>query len=219
MTALTQQTLDMTGRSITTYIAVHAAQRLADLETGGVLDLVTDDYEPIARDIPTWCAAAGHTLVGVEDRGGSLRFRIAKGSGGPAVSKKFAMIVSDAGLEELLSPLGFALAAALEGDEVSIYFQGPAVRVLASGFTARMHGWKRPISLFARRGMARAGHSEPQVKLRQLQKLGAQFYACGPSMDHFRVAPDGLAFPDVPIVEYLTFMKVMRDADAQVFVQ
>ena len=55
--------------------------------------------------------------------------------------------------------------------------------------------------------------------LRQLRSLGAKFYACGPSMDHFNVPRDKIVFPDVPVVEYLTFMTVMRDADVQLFVQ
>ena len=38
--------------------------------------------------------------------------------------KKVAMVISNSGLEELLSPLGFALGAALEGMEVHMYFQG-----------------------------------------------------------------------------------------------
>jgi hypothetical protein len=41
------------------------------------------------------------------------------------------VVVSDPGLEELLSSLGFALAAPLEGAQVSLYFQGLAVRALA----------------------------------------------------------------------------------------
>jgi TusA-related sulfurtransferase/predicted peroxiredoxin len=214
-----QAKLDMTGRSITTFIAYHAALRLTDMASGEVLEVVTDDYEPIEHDMKAWCAAVGHDLVDIERDAPVLRLRIAKGAVAAGPPKRVAMVVSDAGLEELLSPLAFSLAAALEGDEVSIYFQGPAVRVLANGFTARLHGWTRPFSLFARKGMARSGHIEPQEKLRQLQRLGAKFYACGGSLQHFRVSPEDLAFPDVPIVEYLTFMTVMREADVQLFVQ
>ena len=43
------------------------------------------------------------------------------------------MVISNPDLEELLSPLGFALAAALEGIEVRLYVQGPAVRILGRG--------------------------------------------------------------------------------------
>jgi hypothetical protein len=41
-----------------------------------------------------------------------------------AVPRKVAFILSDPGLEELLSPLGMALTAALTGAEVHLYFQG-----------------------------------------------------------------------------------------------
>ena len=32
---------------------------------------------------------------------------------------------------------------------------------------------------------------------------------CGPSMEHFRVLKEDLIFTDLPLVEYLTLMKVM----------
>ncbi len=38
------------------------------------------------------------------------------------------MVLSSVGLEELRSPLEFALGAALEGIQVNLYFQGPAAR-------------------------------------------------------------------------------------------
>ena len=84
------------------------------------------------------------------------------------------MIISHPGLEELLSSLGFALAAALGGGEDSLYFQGPAVRVLKRGFNARLQGIGRFFSAFARSGMDKTGHIPPQEKLRQLQDLGAK---------------------------------------------
>ena len=38
-------------------------------------------------------------------------------------------------------------------------------------------------------------------------------------MDHFNVPAESLAFSDIPVVEYLTFMSVMRGAEVQLFVQ
>jgi len=128
-----------------------------------------------------------------------------------------AIVVSTDGLEGLLSLLGFALAAALGGAEVALYLQGPAVRVLAPGFRARLHGLGRPFSRLARAGLEKAGHAAPAEKLWQLQALGATLYACGPSLQHFRVAADRLAFDDVIVCEYLSFMEVMRQADVQLY--
>ena len=127
-----------------------------------------------------------------------------------------AAVISDDGLFELLSPLGFALAAALEGHDVSLYFQGPAVRVLAKGYTPKMHGLSRPFSRFPRSGLAKAGHIGPQEKIDQLLELGARLYACGPSMEHFRVSADDLAFEGVTISAYLTFMEQMGRADIHI---
>lgn len=133
--------------------------------------------------------------------------------------RDLAAVISSAGLEELLSPLGFALAAALSGTRVHLYFQGPAVRVLTKGFKARLPGLNRPFSGFARRGLARVGHVSPQQKLRQLRELGAQLYICGPSMEHFRVKKSDLVFDDVMVGEYLTFMEVMNETDIHFFPQ
>jgi len=109
--------------------------------------------------------------------------------------------------------------AALQGGDVSLYFQGPAVRVLAKGFTEHLHGPGRPFSRIARTGLTRAGHIPAQEKLRQLQALGARLYACAGSMQHFKVARTDLAFSDLTVAEYLTFMEIMASADINVFIQ
>jgi predicted peroxiredoxin len=128
-------------------------------------------------------------------------------------------VISNPGLEELLSPLGFALGAALSGSPVAVYFQGPAVRVLTCSFHERLGGWRRPFSRFARSGLERAGHPPPHTKLRQLQSLGAQIYACGGSMQHFKVSADDFFLPDIRIGTYPTFVELMNGAGVQVFLQ
>jgi predicted peroxiredoxin len=127
-------------------------------------------------------------------------------------------VISSDGLEELLSPLGFALAAALEGMAVHLYIQGPAVRVLTRGFRPKLHGWARPFSRFAASGLTNTGHIPAPEKLRQLRSLGTQIYMCGPSMQHFKVKPEDLIFQDLPVIEYLTFMPIMEEADVHIYV-
>ncbi len=102
--------------------------------------------------------------------------------------------------------------------EVHLYFQGPGVRTLARGHRPKLRGLNRPFTRFAAAGLDRAGHIPAQEKLRQLRELGAKFYLCGPSMDHFKVKKSDLIFNDVPIVEYLTFTAVMKEADVQLYV-
>lgn len=133
--------------------------------------------------------------------------------------RKLAVVISNLGLEELLSPLGFALGAALEGIDLHIYLQGPAVRVLKNGFKERFAGINRPFSSFARKALAKTGHIPPQEKVKQLRELGAHFYMCGPSMEHFGVKKDELIFDDILVAEYLTFMEVMNNADIHIFLQ
>jgi predicted peroxiredoxin/TusA-related sulfurtransferase len=208
----------MRGKTITTFIAYETLKQLADLADGESLELVTDASEEIDNDLRAWCRTRGQELTAAGRTDGSQQYLITKR---PlrASGTRYAAVISDAGLEELLSPLAFALAAALEGSDVSLYFQGPAVRVLAHGFTEHLHGPGRPFSRFARAGLARAGHLPAQEKLRQLQALGRHLYACAGSMRHFKVGKTDLAFNDVIIAEYLTFMEVMARADINVFIQ
>jgi predicted peroxiredoxin/TusA-related sulfurtransferase len=218
MSTMAQASLDMRGKTITTFIAYEALGRLRELADGESLELLTDAGEEIDSDIRAWCRIRGQELAAAGPADGSQRYVITKRPLRPS-GKRFAAVISDAGLEELLSPLAFALAAALEGSDVSLYFQGPAVRVLARGFTEHLHGPGRPFSRFARAGLTRAGHIPAQDKLRQLQALGAHLYACAGSMQHFKVAMTDLAFSDVTVAEYLTFMETMARADINVFIQ
>ena len=210
-------TLDLRGRTITTFIVHAIHEAFAEMAVGERVEVTTDAFTAIDTDVRTWCRTTGHRLVDAATTSEPYRFVIERGPEHRS-GRKLAAVISDDGLFELLSPLGFALAAALEGHDVSLYFQGPAVRVLAAGFTARMHGLGRPFSRFPRAGLAKAGHLPPQEKLRQLQHLGAVLYACGPSMDHYRVDPSDLAFADVIVAEYLTFMEQIDEATMHLFV-
>lgn len=211
------RSIDTRPRTITTAIAYEAHLALRELGDGEVLELTTVDYEPIERDLGAWCRTSGNRHVSTTHESGVQQHLIEKR---PAVERgqELAYVISVGGLLELLSPLGFAVAAALEGIKVSIYFQGPAVKVLERGFKASLPGLGRPFGVFARRGLEKIGHAHPHEKLRQLQDLGAVFYACGPSMEHFKVAEEDLAFDGVIVAEYLTFMEVMSRADIQLFV-
>ena len=216
MTQVAAAELDLRGKSITTYVLFEAAARLATMAEGEVLEFLTDDYEPFRHDVTAWCEAAGHELLSTQSTPLGLKFQIEKGPA-KATCGSLAVVLSSDGLEELLSPLGFALAAALERMEVHLYVQGPAVRVLARGFRPKLHGWQRPFSRFAATGLSKAGHLPAQDKLRQLRSLGAHIYMCGPSMQHFKVKAEDLIFDDLPIVEYLTFVAIMREADIHIY--
>jgi predicted peroxiredoxin/TusA-related sulfurtransferase len=213
---ITNATLDRRGKSITTFVAFDAAAQLAAMRPGETLDLVTDDAQTFRHDIAAWCDAAGHQLLSTEPVPQGLLFRIEKGPP-RQTDESLAVVISSDGLEELLSPLGFALAAALEGIAVHIYVQGPAVRVLTRSFHPKLHGWARPFSSFAAARLGQAGHLPAPDKLRQLRSLGAKIYVCGPSMQHFKVKPEDLIFDDLPIVEYLTFVAIMQKADIHIY--
>jgi len=213
----TEKALDRRGKTITTFVVFDAFTELQTMNEGELLELLTDDFEPFREDISAWCQATGHLLVSSEKIATGHRFLIAKGA--PKTKETgLTMIVSNDGLEELLSPLGFALGAALEGIEVHLYFQGPAVRVLTKGFQPKLKGWARPFSRFAAAGMTKSGHIPAQEKLLQLRSLGAHIYVCGGSLQPFKVKREDLIFDDLPIVEYLTFMSIMEEADIHLYV-
>ncbi len=212
----TRNPLDLRGRTITTFIAYEVHEAMSPLDEGDRVEVVTDAFTAIDTDLRAWCRATGNALVDSDITGATWRFTIEKGATRRS-TRAFAAVIEDDGLFELLAPLGFALAAALEGHDVSLYFQGPAVKVLANGYVAKMHGLGRPFSRFPRVGLDKVGHIPPHAKLGQLQRLGAHIYACGPSMDHYKVAEADLAFEDVIVAEYLTFMEQMDQADIHVY--
>lgn len=211
------RSLDRRGKTITTFVVFDVATELETMVEGATLEVLTDAFEPFEWDIAAWCEATGHLLRASEPIPGGHRFIVEKGAPRTKDSR-LAMVISNAGLEELLSPLGFALAAALEGMNVDLYFQGPAVRVLTRGFRPKLRGWARPFSGFAAAGMAKAGHVAAQEKLRQLRELGAQLYVCGGSLQPFKVSREDLMFDDVPVIEYLSFMPIMETADVQLYI-
>lgn len=190
---------------------------MSALEPGEDLAVRADALPAVDRDIRAWTRTTGHVLAAVDHAGQVRRYTIRK-TGRPDSRPPWALVISDPGLEELLSPLGFALAAALGGSRVSIYFQGPAVRVLRRGYKERLKGLHRaPFSTFARRGLDAAGHPPAQQKLRQLRTLGAEIYVCGPSLQHFKVSEADLLLDDLHIAAYPTFAEQMDAARVQIF--
>jgi predicted peroxiredoxin/TusA-related sulfurtransferase len=212
------QRVDGSGRSVSTAIVYQVVLAMRELTPGELIRVRTDPLPAVDNDIRAWCRTTGHHLVDVEDVAGDREYLVRK-AGEVHEQPGWAFVISNPGLEELLSPLGFALAAALAGSAVSIYFQGPAVRALTRSFSEKLPGWKRPFSVFARRGLDWAGHPPPYQKLRQLSDLGARIYICGPSMAHFRVKADDLFLSDVVIAAYPTFVEQMNAAGVQVFLQ
>ncbi len=211
--------VDGRGLSISTAILYEVVSALDGLNVGGELRIRADPSPALDSDIRAWTRTTGHDLISVEETDRERRYLIRK-TDRPRSGPPWAFVISDPGLEELLSPLGFALAAALSGSEVALYFQGPGVRVLARGFRERLKGLHRaPFSRFARSGLANSGHPAPQEKLRQLRGLGARIYACGPSMEHFKVSAEELLFDDIRIAAYPSFAEEMDRAGVQVFLQ
>lgn len=55
----------------------HTANKLKELKTGQVLEVLADD-EGIKLDAPAWCSATGNELLGVEEEAGTYKVYIKK---------------------------------------------------------------------------------------------------------------------------------------------
>jgi predicted peroxiredoxin/TusA-related sulfurtransferase len=210
--------IDMRGKQITPYIIYNANEKLKTMKENEVLEVITDNFELIENDMNAWSRMTGYKILNSPKKDRYQRFYIQKITP-KASGKKFAMVLSKSGLEDLLAPLGTALAAGLAGMEVSIDFQGPAVEILSKDFKEKLPGINSLFSGYAREGLAEIGHIPAQDKLKQLKSLGAHFYVCGPSMDHFGVKKSDLIFDDVIFAEYLTVLEVMEKADISLYIQ
>ena len=70
------QTLDCVGLYCPMPI-VKTAERFKQLKLGEVLEVVSDD-KGIKQDMPAWCEATGHELLGIEGEGGEIRVYVKK---------------------------------------------------------------------------------------------------------------------------------------------
>ena len=78
MSIATSASLDMRGKTITTFIAYGAAKRLAAMADGQALELLTDPGDDIGNDIRAWCRASGLDLVSADRADGTCQYVITK---------------------------------------------------------------------------------------------------------------------------------------------
>jgi len=56
---------------------VKTAQKIKELKTGDVLEVVADD-KGIKQDMPAWCETTGHECLGMQEEGGEIRVYVKK---------------------------------------------------------------------------------------------------------------------------------------------
>ena len=120
MSTTARTSLDMRGKTITTFIAYETLKQLGDLADGESLELLTDAGEEI-----TTTSVPGAVLGGKSLRRPGTTMAASSTSSPNSRCAPPASATPHSfrrRLEELLSPLAFALAAALEGSDVSLYF-------------------------------------------------------------------------------------------------
>ncbi len=208
--------MNFVGKTVAVFPLYEVAKQLKGAPEGTSVTFTADSAQYLETDIRSWCELTGNVLVSAVPGQGGTVFTVAKGK--PSPVKKFSLVLSSDGLLEAVSPLGFALAAAESGMEVSLYLQGPGVHLLKRGYEAKISD---PLSSlfsgFARNGLNKIGHLPPQDKLKQMQELGAKIYACGPSLDNFGVKESEFFLEGITVCEYFTFLLRMREADVQIY--
>ena len=214
-----QEILDFSGKTISGFIICKLSEKLDVLPLNGSVKIKTENYKAIQQDLFAWSRMTGNKIAILENNQQNLTFEVTKIADKINKGKSFSIIISNKGLEELLSPLGFSVGAALSGYQVNIYFQGPAVKVLEKGFKEKLKGFNSIFSGFARSGLSKIGHSPAQDKLRILEKYGAKFYVCQPSMEHFNLKEQNIAFSNIVICEYFTFLEVLDKSNIKFFLQ
>ncbi|OGO00625.1 MAG: SirA family protein [Chloroflexi bacterium RBG_13_52_12] len=70
------QTLDCVGLYCPMPI-VKTAQKIKELKTGEVLEIVADD-KGIKQDMPAWCQTTGNECLGMEEAGGEIKVYVKK---------------------------------------------------------------------------------------------------------------------------------------------
>ena len=136
---------------------------------------------------------------------------------GTRAGHTMGLAISDSGAYALMSPLKFAMQTLQRGDHVSLFFYGPAVRVLAKGFQAALVGAARPFGQAGPPTPDEGGYIRPELLISGLKASGAKLYICGSSMREFGLTTDELAF-DAETVEYDTFLSDSETSDLHIYV-
>lgn len=102
------RSIDMRGKTITPFIVYYIVKNLKDMQKGELLEVNTDRFEAIENDIGAWARMTGFPLEKIETGDEYQRYYI-RNIETAETEKKLAMIISNPGLEMLLSPLGLAL--------------------------------------------------------------------------------------------------------------
>ena len=123
-------TMDLSGKKISTYLIDKISEKLEGLNHNEFFKVKTDNYKAIQSDTFARSRMTVNKVVLTESNKNNPGFEITKVNSKFPRKKSLSIIISDQGLEELLSPLGFSLATALSGYKVNIHFRGPVVKVL-----------------------------------------------------------------------------------------
>ena len=200
-------------------VAYEAIKAMRELDTGAQLEVLTKDDAGLLYDISTWCRATGHQVVVSEPiDDGAVRSLLRKGQHRRS-GRSMTVIVSTAGLAEVVYPLDKALAAAVLGMDVHVVFEGAGVRLLKRDYRAKLSGLVGAVfTPVVERVMKREiGWPLPAESIAMLEDLGAHFYVCGPSLFGYGVHTEEIVVRDYTIGAVVTWADLLARTDIHVF--
>jgi predicted peroxiredoxin len=196
-------------------------QELSRRDDEAVVELLIKTDKGTLKDIATWCSTTGYQLIcselGEEEE---MRCLIQKGEGGRKRNDKvMTVVVSTAGLEEVVYCFDRAIGGAVLGMRVNVCFEGKGVRLLKSGYRAKAEGfWGRAFTSWTEDAMKKnTGWPLPQDAIGILEELGADFYVCGPSMAAFGVREEELVVQSHTLGGTITWVDLLARSDVSVF--
>ncbi len=199
-------------------VAYEVIKALRGLDTGSVVEVITNDDQGLLNDLGVWCPVTGHELLGVQRGEGQARVLIRKAE--PKRSDRvMTVIMSTASLEHAVYPLDKALAGAVLGMDVNMVFEGAAVRLLKRGYRPRLSGLAGSVftAVVERVMKNQIGWPTPQESILFLEDLGAKFYICGPSMSGYGVHEQDLIVGTYTLGAVVTWADLLARSDIHIF--
>ncbi len=133
--------IDAKHTSSTPIVLCELLRDFISLNPEDMVELVIKNNKGIFRDICLWCERTGNELITSEHTSDDVDIHciIQKGEG-VRNRKKMVVVVSRSELRAVVDVMEKALAGAVLGMEVTVFFEGSGVQLLRAGYRAVVGG-------------------------------------------------------------------------------
>lgn len=208
-----------THRSSIALLALVREIRTRNPET--VVELVVRNERSIKADVLSWCRRTGNELLGCEvGEGGELRCLVQKGVGCVEERKKvMTVVVSMAGLEQVVGSLDKAVAGGVLGMDVNIVFEASGVRLLRTGYRSIISGAFGKWFTAMTEGILRRqlGCPLPRESIEILCELGAKFWVDEQALRCYGVRDEDLLIKGHEAIGVVGVVDLLEKSDIRIF--